>query len=279
MRKQPGCGAPPRSSCDRPAGARRPALRETLSLLAGEFSVRVRAARAGGVPGWADGLHLGALAVAVVTVAQLPVLPYLTYKVWTVLGVVLTVALVRGWTRVAAPLAAIAALLTSWPIVLGWLHGPVVDVGPLYGDLAPVAPYWVVAAATAVLAVRRAGVGRAPGEGRRWGATMPARSPWWLVVPPVCWALQLARVPAYEPVWVVARAGVEVVVLLLVLAATLVARDGRWALAAAVFLVPGLVYLAENLLVTGVGGFLYWSVLTVLVAASLAAARRVRVQA
>ncbi|MFF0865989.1 hypothetical protein ACFYUV_29845 [Nonomuraea sp. NPDC003560] len=255
------------------------AYRETLSLLAGGFTVRARASRAAGVPGWADGLHLGALAVAVVTVAQLPVLPHLVFKVWTGVGVVLVVALVRGWTRVAAPLAAIAALLTSWPIVLGWLHGPVVDVGPLYGDLGPVAPYWVVAAASAALAVRRTGAGRASGQARWWGATMPVRSPWWLVVPPVCWALQLAQAPADETVWGVVRAGVEVVALLLVLAATLAARDGRWALAAAVYLVPGLVHLAENLPVTRVSGFLYWSVLTVLVAASLAAARRVRVRA
>ncbi|MFI7465937.1 hypothetical protein [Nonomuraea sp. NPDC049646] len=225
---------------------------------------------AGGVPGWADGLHLGALAVAVVTVAQLPVLPYLTYKVWTALGVVLVVALVRGWTRVAAPLAAVAALQASWPIVLGGFHDPVVDVGPLYGDLAPVAPYWVVAVVSAVLAVRRTGAGRTSGKGRWWGATMPVRSPWWLVVPPVCWGLQLV----HGPVLGVVRAGVEVVVLLLVLAATLAARDGRWALAAAVYLVPGLVHLGENLAVTRVSGFLYWSVLTVLVAASLVAARR-----
>ncbi|MER6511420.1 hypothetical protein ABT158_31700 [Nonomuraea sp. NPDC001636] len=255
------------------------AYRETLSLLAGGFTVRVRANRPAGVPGWADGLHLGALAVAVVTVAQLPVLPYLVFKVWTALGVVLVVALVRGWTRVAAPLAAIAALLTSWPMVLGWLHGPLVDVGPLYGDLGPVAPYWVVAAASAVLAFRRTGAGRAPGQARWWGATMPVRSPWWLVVPPVCWALQLAQAPAYDTVWGVVRAGVEVVALLLVLAATPAARDGRWALAAAVYLVPGLVHLAENLLVTRVGGFLYWSLLTVLVAASWVVARRGRVRA
>ncbi|MEV0202078.1 hypothetical protein [Nonomuraea sp. NPDC050691] len=258
---------------------RRPSLRETRHLLAGAFTVRVRATRAAGVPPWTDGLHLGALIVAMLTFAQLPVLPYFDYKVWTALGIVLMVALVRGWMRVAALLAAFAAVWTSWPIVWGGFYVPALDLGPLYGDLAPVAPYWVVAAASAVLAIRRAGAGRASGRARGWGATMPARSPRWLLVPLAGWALQLTQVPVYEPVWVVSRTGVEVVALLLVLAATLDARDGRWALAAAVYLLPGLVYLAENLLVTGVRGFLYWSVLTALVVASLVAARRVHARA
>ncbi|MGI5491299.1 hypothetical protein [Microtetraspora malaysiensis] len=259
-------------------GDRRPSLRETLHLLAGGFTVRVRATRASGVPPWTDGLHLGALIVAVVTFAQLPVLPYVIFPVWTALGVVLMVALVRGWMRVAAPLAAVAAVATSWPIILGF-HTPVLDLGPMYGDFAPVAPYWVVAAASAVLAVRRAGAGRASGKARWWGATMPVRSPRWLLVPLAGWALQLMQVPMHEPIWVVSRAGVEVAALLLVLAATLAARDGRWALAAAAYLLPGLVYLAENLLATSVRGFLYWSVLTVLVVASLVAARRVHAKA
>ncbi|MBE1588338.1 hypothetical protein ACFPOI_53075 [Nonomuraea angiospora] len=253
-------------------GARRPSLRETLHLLAGGFTVRVRATRTSGVPAWTDGLHLGALIVAVVTFAQLPVLPYINYPAWAALGIVLMVALVRGWLRLAAPLAAIAAVAASWPMI-PWLGIPVFTMGPMYGDLAPVAPYWVVAAASAVLAVRRAG------KGRWWGATMPGRSPRWLLVPLAGWALQLAQVPTYEPVWVVSRAGAEVAALLLVLAATLAARDGRWALAAAVYLLPGLVYLAENLLVTSARGFLYWSVLTALVVASLVAARRVHAKA
>ncbi|QYC45516.1 hypothetical protein Nocox_39865 [Nonomuraea coxensis DSM 45129] len=249
-------------------GARRPSLRETLHLLAGGFTARVRATRASGVPPWADGLHLGALVVTAVTFAQLPVLPYVTYKMWTALGIILMVALVRGWMRVAAPLAAVAALWTSWPVV------PVLGLGPVYGDLAPVAPYWVVAGASVVLAVRRRGAGRTSGKARWWGATMPARSSRWLLVPLAGWALQLTEMPMYDPVRVVSRAGVEMTALLLVLAATVAARDGRWALAAAVYLVPGLVYLAENLLVTGVRGFLYWGVLTALVGASLVAARR-----
>ncbi|MGW6499987.1 hypothetical protein [Nonomuraea angiospora] len=259
-------------------GARRPSLRETLHLLAGGFTVRVRAARASGVPPWTDGLHLGALIVAVVTFAQLPVLPYLIYPAWAALGIVLMVALVRGWMRVAAPLAAVAAVAASWPMIPG-LGSPVFTMGPMYGDLAPVAPYWVVAAASAVLAVRRAGTGHTSGKARWWGATMPGRSSRWLLVPLAAWALQLTQVPTYEPVWVVSRAGVEVAALLLVLAATLAARDGRWALAAAVYLLPGLVYLAENLLVTGARGFLYWSMLTALVVASLVAARRVHAKA
>ncbi|MEW9555025.1 hypothetical protein [Nonomuraea sp. NPDC050783] len=260
-------------------GAQRPPLRETAHLLAGGFTARVRAARAPGVPPWADGLHLGAVVVAVATFAQFPVLPYVNYPAWTVLGIVLMVALVRGWTRVAAPVAAVAAVWTSWPIVWGGFYVPVVNLGPLYGDLAPVAPYWVVAVVSVVLAVRRAGADRTAGRVRWWGATMPARSSRWLLVPLAGWALQLTQVPTYEPTWVVSRAGVEVAALLLVLAATLTARDGRWALAAAVHLLPGLVYLAENLLVTSARGFLYWGVVTALVVASLVAARRVHAKA
>ncbi|MEO3874376.1 hypothetical protein ABGB18_36755 [Nonomuraea sp. B12E4] len=259
-------------------GVHRPSAREALHLLAGGFTARVRATRAYGVPPWADGLHLGVLIVAVLTFARLPVLPYFIYPVWTALGIVLMVALVRGWMRVAAPLAAVAAVATSWPMI-PVLGSPVLALGPLYGDLAPVAPYWVVAAGSAVLAVRRVGAGPTSGKARWRGVTMPARSSWWLLVPLAGWALQLTQVPTWEPVWVVARSGVEVVALLLVLAATLAVRDGRWALAAAVYLLPGLVYLAENLLVTSARGFLYWGVLTALVAASLVTARRVHAKA
>lgn len=101
------------------------------------------------------------------------------------------------------------------------------------------------------------------------------RSPRWLLVPLAGWVLQLTQVPTWEPAWAVSRAGAEVVAMLLVL----VARDGRWALAAAVYLLPGLVYLAENLLVAGARGFLYWGVLTALVVASLVAAHRVQARA
>jgi hypothetical protein len=259
-------------------GAHRPSFRETLHLLAGGFTARVRATRAHGVPPWTDGLHLGVLVVALATFALFPVLPYVNYPEWTALGIFLMVALVRGWVRVAAPLATVAAVSASWPMIPGLGGGPVTyNLGPMFGDLAPVAPYWVVAVGSAVLAVRRPI--RLEEKAKWWGATMPARSPWWLLVPLTGWTLQLTQVPTWEPMWVVGRAGAEVVVLLLVLAATLTARDGRWALAAAVYLVPGLVYLAENLLVTGARGFLYWGVLTALVAASLVAARWVRARA
>ncbi|MEV4395685.1 hypothetical protein [Nonomuraea sp. NPDC049607] len=177
-----------------PPGARRPSLRETLHLLAGGFTARVLAARASGVPSWRDGLHLGALVVALVTFAQLPVLPYFIFKTWTALGIVLMVALVRGWMRVAACLATFAALWTSQPMIPGLI--PALDLGPLYGDLAPVAPYWVVAAASAVLAVRRAGADRGSGRARRWGATMPARSARWLLVP---LGAGVRRVPVTRP--------------------------------------------------------------------------------
>ena len=84
--------------------------------------------------------------------------------------------------------------------------------------------------------------------------------------------------PEY-PVWTLIRVSLEVPALVLVLCATVAARDGRWALAVAVYLVPGLVYLGENLADQGRLGLAYWGLLTMLVAASLVAARRTRARA
>src|SRR5262249_30290357 len=94
--------------------ARRPALREVFALIAGGFAARARNARAAGAPWWVDGLQLGVLVVATTTFAmKIDVWAYPGYVVrpiWTLGAVVLMVAIIRGWARLALPLALIAAL-------------------------------------------------------------------------------------------------------------------------------------------------------------------------
>jgi hypothetical protein len=265
--------------------ARRPAFREALSLAAGGFAVRVRQARPAEVPGWVDGLHLGVLAVTTTTFAtHMNVLPYLIRPVWTALAIALMVALIRGWMRVALPLAIIAALHVSRPMILGSGAAWIPFFGPAYGDISLVIPYWLAVAGLAVLAVRPGTAARTrPLRGidvQWWGPTLPARSSLWLLVPAFCWALQFVQFGFQEyPAWTLSRASLELLVLAGVFCATVAARDGRWALAAAIYLIPGLVYLAENLTGQGRRGLVYWGLLTMLVAASLVAARRSRARA
>ncbi|WP_329427701.1 hypothetical protein OG339_46510 [Streptosporangium sp. NBC_01495] len=265
--------------------ARRPAPREMLSLLVGGFAVRVRSARPVGVPWWADGLHLGVVAVMTITFAtKIPVLFHLIYPAWIALAIMLTLAIVRGWTRVALLLALVAAMQVSRPMILGSSATWIPFFGPAYGDISPVVPYWLVVAGLAVLAVRPGTTMRARSEGdtgvRWWGRTMPARSSLWLLVPVFCWPLRLVEYSFHDlSNWALFQASLEIPILVVVLCATVAARDGRWALAAAVYLVPGLVYFGENLADHGRRGFAYWGLLTMLVAASLVAARRTRARA
>jgi hypothetical protein len=249
--------------------ARRPAFREVFSLVTGGFAARARNARATGVPWWADGLQLGVLAVATTTFAmKVSVMPYAVRPIWALGAIVLMVAIIRGWVRLALPLALIAALEASrwlaWSVMDGAVFR-VADFGPFYVEASNIVPYWLIVVGLTVLAVR-------PGKG------IPARSWLWLVIPALCWGLQLVVSPGYEWTlpWLLFRAGVEVLVLGAVLWATVAVRDARWALAAAVYLIPGLTYLGENLSMHGRKGFAYWGLLTLLVVASFAAARRTR---
>ncbi|HUR07023.1 MAG TPA: hypothetical protein VM347_31070 [Nonomuraea sp.] len=94
-------------------GARRPAIREALPLLAGGFATHARDARSR-APWWVDGLHLGVLAVATTTYAmKVEVLPHLIRPVWTALAILLLVAITRGRLRLALPLAIVAAFQAS----------------------------------------------------------------------------------------------------------------------------------------------------------------------
>jgi hypothetical protein len=224
--------------------------REAFHLITGGLAARVRAA-ARRAPWWADGLHAGVLAVAAATFAhKVHVLPHLVRPVWAALAVLLLLAIIRGRVRLALPLAVAAALQA---------HG--------MGDFGPpsehTAPFWAVAAGLAVLCVR-------PGR-------LPARSWLWAAVPAGCWALQYADLGYREwAAWPLFWSALEAALLTAAVLATVAVRDGRWALAAAVYLAPGLVYLAANLEDHGRKGLAYWAALTCLVLAAAVAARRVR---
>ncbi|GAA1290180.1 hypothetical protein Psi02_15940 [Planotetraspora silvatica] len=243
---------------------RRPALRETFALITGGFAARARNARAAGAPWWADGLQLGVLAVATTTFALRVTLIYGFRPIWALGSIVLIVAIIRGWVRLALPLALIAALDASRFLVLHNDAWQVADFGPAYVEASNILPYWLIVAGLAVLAVR-------PGKG------LPTRSWAWLLILGLCWGLQFVY-PYYDGslTWMLFRAGVEVLVLSAALWATVAVRDARWALAAAVYLIPGLTYLGENLSMHGRKGFAYWGLLTLLVLASFVAARRTR---
>jgi hypothetical protein len=169
-------------------------------------------------------------------------------------------AVLRGWGRTALAATAIAALAVARPLLpphLGlpwWLPG--------YGDWSAVGRYLWPAVVLAVLAW--------PGVAR-----LRPRSWWWLLLPAAQAALPLTEHP-----WSLVKAGTEVGLLLTVLVVAVGALDPRPAIAAAVYLVPGLLYAAENI-AEGAPSTLalgYWMVLAVLTATLAAAAWRIRRQ-
>jgi hypothetical protein len=168
-------------------------------------------------------------------------------------------AVLRGWGRPALAATAIAALAVARPLLpqVGlpwWLPG--------YGDWSAVGRYVWPAVVLAVLAW--------PGVGR-----LRPRSWWWLLLPAAQAALPLTEGP-----WSLVKAGAEMGLLLAVLVVAVGVLDPRPAIAAAVYLVPGLLYGAENL-AEGAPSTLalgYWMVLAVLTATLGVAAWRIRRQ-
>jgi hypothetical protein len=241
----------------RPA-QRFPSWREATSLLLEGLRLRARqAAKESPTRLWTDGLHLGVLLVVMVNLGgaleRQPVS-------WTALLAVGALAVLRGWGRTALAATAVAALAVARPLlppIVGppwWLPG--------YGDWSAVGRYVWPAVVLAVLAW--------PGVGR-----LRPRSWWWLLLP----AAQ-AALPLVEPPWSLIKAGAEVGLLLAVLVVAVGALDPRPAIAAAVYLVPGLLYAAENI-AEGASSTLalaYWMVLAVLTATLAAAAWRIRRQ-
>jgi hypothetical protein len=234
-----------------------PSWREATSLLLGGLRLRARqAAKESPTRLWTDGLHLGVLLVVLVNLGHAL---QMQFPLWTALLAVGALAVLCGWGRTALAATAIAALAVARPLLphIGlpwWLPG--------YGDWSAVGRYLWPAVVLAVLVW--------PGVAR-----LRPRSWWWLLLPAAQAAFALAEGP-----WSVVKAGAEVGLLLAVLLVAVGALDPRPAIAAAVYLVPGLLHGAESI-AEGAPSTLalgYWMVLAVLTATLAAAAWRIRRQ-
>ena len=234
-----------------------PSWRESTSLLLGGLRLRARqAAKQSPTRLWTDGLHLGVLLIVLVNLGHAL---QMQFPLWIALVAVGALAVLRGWGRTALAATAIAGLAVARPLLpqVGlpwWLPG--------YGDWSAVGRYVWPAVVLAVLAW--------PGVAR-----LRPRSWWWLLLPAAQAALALAEQP-----WSLVKAGAEVGLLLAVLVVAVGALDPRPAIAAAVYLVPGLLYAAESI-AKGAPSTLalgYWMVLAVLTATLAATAWRIRRQ-
>jgi hypothetical protein len=234
-----------------------PSWRESTSLLLGGLRLRARqAAKQSPTRLWTDGLHLGVLLIVLVNLGHAL---QMQFPLWIALVAVGALAVLRGWGRTALAATAIAGLAVARPLLphVGlpwWLPG--------YGDWSAVGRYVWPAVVLAVLAW--------PGVAR-----LRPRSWWWLLLPAAQAALPLAEQP-----WSLVKAGAEVGLLLAVLVVAVGALDPRPAIAAAVYLVPGLLYAAESI-AKGAPSTLalgYWMVLAVLTATLAATAWRIRRQ-
>jgi hypothetical protein len=234
-----------------------PSWRESTSLLLGGLRLRARqAAKESPTRLWTDGLHLGVLLIVLVNLGHAL---QMQFPLWIALVVVGALAVLRGWGRTALAATAIAGLAVARPLLpqFGlpwWLPG--------YGDWSAVGRYLWPAVVLAVLAW--------PGVAR-----LRPRSWWWLLLPAAQAALPLAEQP-----WSLVKAGAEMGLLLAVLVVAAGALDPRPAIAAAVYLVPGLLYAAESI-AEGAPSTLalgYWMVLAVLTATLAATAWRIRRQ-
>ncbi|WP_049557249.1 hypothetical protein [Nonomuraea sp. SBT364] len=238
-----------------------PPAREAAALVAGGMRARLTEAARG--PAWADGLHLGVVALALVNLAAL--IPYTAETgLWVALSALGLLAVLRGWVRLALPVLALTGS-KSVAITLGqpWLDRtllPVLPGGPweggpaLYGNAGPVATATscaLVVLGLLVLAAR---------------ADPPRRRSWW-------WLLALPVAAGADPGWGdLAAPGAQTVVRVVLEAALLVAavyaghvtRDGRWAVAAAAYFLPATADLGEHLSTASRQEIAHWGLLAVL---------------
>ena len=234
-----------------------PAPREVASLLLGGLRTRARqAAMESPRRLWTDGLQLGVLLIVLVNLGHALHSP-LPFPLWIALVALGALAVLRGWTRTALLATAVTALAAARPLLPQvslpwWLPG--------YGDWSVVARYGVPAVVLAVLAWPRMGRPR-------------PRSWWWLVLPAA------AMLPLTGDAWALAQAALEVGLLLVVLVVTVAALDPRPAIAAAVYLAPGVLHAVEETITTGAPSTLalgHWVVLAALMVGFAAAAWRIR---
>lgn len=194
-------------------GDRIPSARESLALVRGAFAAHARRRATRPVRWWADGLHLAALGLAIaafgtvlVELRDAPARP--------IVCAVLVLAVLRGRFRLALPIAVFIALQNDLGDLL-WTHDRSTDWR--FG-----ASLWVTVAVLLVVTVRGPH-GRHP---RSW---------WWLAIPAAGLLNPLVvSVPVLE-----IQAFAESGLLFAGLCATVAARDLRWLLAVAVYLIPG----------------------------------------
>ncbi|WP_406319456.1 hypothetical protein OHA77_19430 [Streptosporangium sp. NBC_01639] len=244
-------------------GSSLPSPKEAAGLVAGGLRARVTQATRG--PAWVDGLHLG---TTVLTVANLAVLvPFArSLPLWVALSALAVLAVLRGWVRLALPLVlltglkagalATAALLldhTLLPVLPDFLGAHALySTGGLYSA---VAGHVLAFAGLLALAARQR-----PVRARSW---------WWLAT--------LPAIAAADPAWLGradgasppgTRVAAEIVLLGLAVWAGHLARDPRWALASAIYLLAVSVAFAESLPYLSRRDVAYWALLAFLTLAT-----------
>lgn len=211
------------------ASRRVPSPRESAALVTAGFTARFREAAAHPAPWWADGLHLGLLTLSVANLAYCVADHASAW--WLAISAMLVIAFLRGWALAALPLALAVALSTGRAMLFG--PDSTHFLGPTYNNWMSLAPYGLLAIGAVTLAARRP-------RGLR------SRTCWWLAIPAT--ACLLARTPfsAYGETWQLVRAATEGALLLAGVWATAAARSPRWALAAAVYVLPGVASALAN---------------------------------
>jgi hypothetical protein len=244
-------------------GRRTPEAKEAGGLVVGGLRERVRHAARGNA--WWDGLHVGVTAVLALQFAVL--LPYAaSIPVWGSLSALALVAALRGRIWLALPLVlltgakavAIAAARQPFDVTLLPVYPSFLAAEPLFETSAPVTEafgYGLACCGLLVLAVR--------------GGPPRARSWWWCAaVPLAAWA---------GPTWLSAdtpvplslsRLAVELTALGLAIWAGRTARDHRWALASAFYLLMVSAQFAEHLTELTRQHLAYWGLLAFLTVAA-----------
>ncbi|GAA4199294.1 hypothetical protein GCM10022252_50830 [Streptosporangium oxazolinicum] len=225
---------------------RRPLIREMAALMSGAFAAHALEARRTRAPWWADGLHLAVLALIV---AEFSMAGPARFPLGTETSIALLLLVTLGWVRPALPLA--------------------LFVFEVLTPLEPSIRSHVIVVGLAVLAVR-------PGKG------LTRRSWTWALIPAFFWLPSVGRFGLYAHApWAQVSTGIDVLLLGAALWATLIARDPRWTLASAIYAGTGLVlfqfdgqwaYLPWH----STRDYLYWGLVSLLVTASVVAARRTR---
>lgn len=255
-------------------GQRVPSLRETAAIVREGLAARARQATESPVSCWADGLHLGVLVLAVVHLVHVfadIVLQGRSAWPWVAASVALTLTLLRGRLWAALPLALGSAFVVSRAMLFGYAAAdwPLLSNATVYQGWISLTPYWLMAVGVVVLTARRS-------------RALRPRSWWWLAIPVTTFTGDaLFGVELYSELGSLGRAGLEGGLLLAGIWITTVTRSPRWALAAAIYVVPGELYTIVHLphALRSAKVTTYWAALAVLLLAIAGTALRVRTDA